>query len=320
MEPAEQQGGRKESMFPREYAEFLANGYLGVHGSLFGPDSYDVLGKKLTDEKEAILEEARKNPNLLDDFIWQLRWNSSSNWGRVIAEVQFDPEHAQGTYDFVRRQVEFAGNSNAAGIGFSVSALSLDSDLKTEYFLKDLENSRQALSKLSAKFLEKPQAESASIKDPELISDASHAFAAAILYGYSLPAAAMDEWLAVNIFHTAHGMTADHFLKNRMKLLAMIEQAGARLSEYKEKDLDKSFVDLEFFKTPLGMKRLMEEDPTGTKALDTAGDVLKKLSDNRQQQQSDPLNLTYAILQGFLVGKMRFEDATRLYRTMANTS
>ncbi len=315
MEPGNTEGQKPqgEQIIPKEFIDNMSGIYLGNHSSLFGPDTIDVLAKRLGEEHQSVLKEKRDSPQLEEDPSYKLRLSMAEDFGRVIASQQFDSETADRFRKFVQEQSQLKKNSSAGSIGFAAFALSMDTNNKAEFFLKDLEGQRSSLSKNATNMLKDPEA-SPSIREPELVADVSLAIPAAILYGYSVPAQVMNEWLKHEVFGSDIGMTSEFFENNRMKLYEIIKNASLRFAEYKENP------ELDDFAASGKRDSLrpasLGKDTTGIEVLSELGVIIE----NTLKMTQDPLGLKYAILKGFVTGFARFEDASRLYRQMANTS
>lgn len=316
MEPTnnpERQGGQ-ESIFWRDFVDVYRNIQLGKHSSLFGSDTPEILTRRLGDEYENVLKETEENPALREDPLWQSRLAVAGDFGRVLASNQFSPEEAQGIFQKLQRNPRFKKNPSVGSIVFSSFFLANDGNAKQAYFLKDFEAKKEALAKISERFL-KASDQKKQINDPDLMANISLSVNAAILYGYGVVSETFDKWLYKSGFVIIPDMLmSEDNREDRAKLLKIVQEASSQHSEYKEQSELDDFFNPEV--SPDVADKLFSGDGTGTEVLDKIGAALVHAGGGSK----DPLGLNYAILQGFLVGKMRFEDATRLYQTMTNTS
>lgn len=315
MEQAEVPAPQEKPIISRDIVDVYTNILLGTHSSLFGPDTPEILTRRLGEEYENVLKEAEEKPTLREDPLWQSRLAAAGDFGRVLASCQFDPEESQGVFQKLRRNPVFKGNSSVGSIAFSSFFLAIDSNAKQAYFLKDLEAKKEILTKISERFL-KVSDEKRKINDPDLIANISLAVNAAILYGYGLASETFDKWLYKSDFVIIPDMLmSEDNRKDRAKILEIIKEASSQYAEYQEQSELDDFLNPEV--SPDVTDKLFSGDSTGTEVLDKIRAALVHVVGGGSK---DPLGLNYAVLNGFLVGRTRFEDASRLYQTMTNTS
>ncbi len=214
-----------------------------------------------------------------------------------------------------------------ASLLFDTSILSKDSDIRIKHFLEEIEKKNIQTSEFQQKVDKEMGKTAERAIEPELSTKVAIAIKAAILLGYSTPAAMFDIFLhkwrwGFAIFPDL--LMQDEFRKSRKKLLEIVQETTRQYAEYTERPNSAEFYNPGPPDLMIGGTYELEKvlnrtkDYSGIEALNNYVESYDETLNNSQAK--DPLGLNYAALAGFRMAKARFESANSLYQQLTNTS